>query len=130
MPSPNEPVVREWFLPGTEPLLQASEGYVDGAVRLPPEYQAGWPGPQNKLAAAVQPDTLKILFPKDGATFSYNPAMSKAQQMLPLQSSWPGCEWFLNGKKIEHPMIPLERGAWTVSAKARGQVAVANYVVE
>ena len=55
LPSPNEPVVREWFLPGTEPLVQASEVSVDGAVRLPPEYHAGWPGPQDKLAAAVQP---------------------------------------------------------------------------
>jgi hypothetical protein len=104
--------------------------YVDGVVRLPPECHAWSPGSQGKLAAAVQPDTLKILFPKDGATFSYNPAMSKTQQMLPLQSSSPECEWFLNGKKIEQPIIPLERGAWTVSAKARAEVAVANYVVE
>jgi penicillin-binding protein 1C len=130
LPSPKDPVVREWFLPGTEPLVQASEVYVDGVVRLPPECHAWSPGSHGKLAAAVQPDTLKILFPKDGATFSYNPAMSKTQQMLPLQSSSPECEWFLNGKKIEQPIIPLERGAWTVSAKARAEVAVANYVVE
>ncbi len=130
LPRPNEPVVREWFLPGTEPVAQASQWYVDGLLRLPPEYHAWSAGPQNALGVAAQPDALKILFPKDGATFSYNPAMSRTQQMLPLRSSSPECEWFLNGKKIEQPMVPLERGAWTVSAKARGQVAVANYVVE
>jgi penicillin-binding protein 1C len=130
LPRANEPVLREWFLRGTEPVAHASELYLDGFLRLPPDYHAWCAGPQNIVGAAVQPDTLKILFPKDGATFSYNPAMSKAQQMLPLQSSSPECEWFLNGKKIEQPIVPLERGAWTVSAKARGQVAVANYVVE
>ncbi len=130
LPRPNEPIVREWFLSGTEPVAQASELYVDGVLRLPPEYRAWCAGPQNSLGAVVQPDALKILFPKDGASFSYSPAISKAQQMLPLQSSWPDCEWFLNGKKIEQPIIPLERGTWRVSAKARGQVAVANYVVE
>jgi penicillin-binding protein 1C len=130
LPRPNEPIVREWFLPGTEPMAQAAELYVDGILRLPPEYHTWCAGRQNTRAAAVQPDGLKILFPKDGATFSYNPAMSKAQQMLPLQSSWPECEWFLNGQKIEEPIVPLERGAWNVSAKARGQIAVVNYVVE
>jgi penicillin-binding protein 1C len=130
LPRSGEPAVREWFLPGTEPVAPASELYVEGALRLPPECHAWYAGPQNTVRAAGQPVPLKILFPKDGATFSYNSAMSKAQQMLPLQSSWPECEWFLNGKKIEQPIVPLERGAWTVSAKARGQVAVANYVVE
>jgi hypothetical protein len=47
-----------------------------------------------------------------------------------LQSSLPDCEWFLNGEKIEHPLVPLERGRWTISAHAQGQVAVSNYVVE
>jgi penicillin-binding protein 1C len=130
LPRPNEPTIREWFLPGTEPVAQASQLYVDGVLRLPPEYDAWCPGPQNAVEPPVPPDALKILFPKDGATFAYNPAMSAAQQMLPLKSSWPECEWFVNGKKIEQPMVPLERGAWTVSAKARGQVAVANYLVE
>jgi penicillin-binding protein 1C len=130
LPRPNEPVVREWFLHGTEPVAQASQWYVDGVLRLPPEYHAWSSVPQSALRTVAQPHPLKIMFPKDGATFSYNPAMSRAQQMLPLQSSSPECEWFLNGKKIEQPMVPLERGAWTLSAKARGQVAVANYVVE
>ena len=73
---------------------------------------------------------LRILFPKNNATFCYNAAMSKSQQMLPLRSSWPGCEWFLNGQRLERPLIPLERGKWTISAKGGGQTAVANYVVE
>ena len=73
---------------------------------------------------------LRILFPKNNATFCYNAVMSKSQQMLPLQSSWPDCEWFLNGRRLEQKLIPLERGTWTITAKAGGQTAVANYVVE
>jgi penicillin-binding protein 1C len=130
LPRLNEPVLREWFLPGTEPVEHASACYVNGVLRLPPEYYAWCAGPQNTLGATARTNMLKILFPKDGATFTFNPALSKSQQMLPLQSSWPQCEWFLNGKKVERPFIPLERGTWTVSARAQGQVAVSNYVVE
>jgi hypothetical protein len=50
--------------------------------------------------------------------------------MLPLQSSLPECEWFLNGEKIHRPLVPLERGKWTISARIRDQVAVSTYVVE
>ena len=130
LPRPGEPVVREWFLPGTEPVERASALYVNGILRLPPEYHAWSAGPDNALGAAAEKNSLRILFPKDGSTFSFNPAISQAQQMLPLQSSLPDCEWFLNGEKIEHPLVPLERGRWTISANAQGQVAVSNYVVE
>ena len=130
LPRPNEPVVREWFLPGTEPVANASAQYVDGVLQLPPEYAAWCAGPQNRLGATVRSRGLKVLFPKDGATFCYNPAMSKAQQMLPLQSSLPGCVWYLNGRRLERPLIPLERGTWTLTAQARGQTAQSNYVVE
>jgi penicillin-binding protein 1C len=130
LPRPDEPVVREWFLPGTEPVEQASALYVDGGLRLPPEYHAWSAGPDNTLGAVAEKSSLRILFPKDGSTFSFNPAMSEAQQMLPLQSSLPQCEWFLNGEKINRPLLPLKRGRWTISAHAQGQVAVSNYVVE
>ncbi|HEY5768911.1 MAG TPA: transglycosylase domain-containing protein [Terrimicrobium sp.] len=130
LPRPNEPVVREWFLPGTEPVTNASALYVDGVLQLPPEYAAWCAGPQNRLGAAVRSRGLRILFPKDGSTFCYNPAMSKAQQMLPLQSSLQGCVWSLNGQILERPLIPLERGTWTLIAQARGQTAVSNFVVE
>ena len=130
LPRPSEPVVREWFLLGTEPVANASAQYVDGVLQLPPEYAAWCAGPQNRLGATVRSRGLRVLFPKDGATFCYNPAMSKAQQMLPLQSSLPGCVWSLNGRRLERPLIPLERGTWTLTAQARGQTAVSNYVVE
>ena len=130
LPRPSEPAVREWFLPGTEPVDHASALYVDGVLQLPPEYAAWCAGPQNRLGATVRSKALRILFPKDGATFCYNPAMSKAQQMLPLQSSWPGCEWSLNGRRLERPLIPLERGTWMLSARAGGETAVSSYVVE
>ena len=130
LPRLNEPVLREWFLAGTEPVGRASAMYANGVLQLPPEYAAWCAGPQNRLGATVRSETLKIFFPRDGATFSYNPAMSKTQQMLPLQSSWPGCEWFLNGRKLDRPLIPLERGTWTVSAQAGGQTVTSNYFVE
>ncbi|HEY5953259.1 MAG TPA: transglycosylase domain-containing protein [Terrimicrobiaceae bacterium] len=130
LPRLNEPVVREWFLPGTEPVEHASAWYVDGVLQLPAEYHAWCAGPHSAPGATAAKRALKILFPKDGATFSLNPALSKAQQMLPLQSSLPECEWFLNGEKIHRPLIPLERGKWTISAHAQGQVAGSNSVVE
>jgi penicillin-binding protein 1C len=130
LPRPNEPIVREWFLSGTVPLQHASVLYTDGAVSLPAEYHAWCTEPHNALRATAEKHALKILFPKDGATFTVNPAMSEAQQMLPLQSSLPQCEWFLNGEKIIRPLIPLERGRWTLTARAQGEVAVSHYVVE
>jgi membrane carboxypeptidase/penicillin-binding protein PbpC len=130
LPRPDEPVVREWFLPGTEPVERASALYVEGVLRLPPEYHAWSAGADNPLGAAKEISSLRILFPRDGSIFSFNPAMSEAQQMLLLQSSLPQCEWFLNGQRITRPLIPLERGRWTISAHAQGQVAVSNYVVE
>jgi membrane carboxypeptidase/penicillin-binding protein PbpC len=128
LPRPNEPIVREWFLPGTAPLQHASVLYTDGALSLPAEYHDWCAGPHNAIQAEKR--ALKILFPKDGATFTVNPAMSEAQQMLPLQSSVPQCEWFLNGEKILRPLIPLERGRWTVTARPQGEVAMSHYVVE
>ncbi|MGA7391271.1 MAG: transglycosylase domain-containing protein [Terrimicrobiaceae bacterium] len=130
LPRTGEPIVREWFLPQTEPMESASTVYVNGVLQLPAEYLAWCAGPQNRLGATVRTMPLRILFPKDGATFCYNAAMSKSQQMLPLQSSWPECQWFLNGRRLEQTLIPLERGTWTITAKAGGQTAVANYVVE
>ena len=130
LPRSGEPIVREWFLKGTEPLECASTLYVNGVLQLPTEYLARCAGPQNRLGATVRAMPLRILFPKNNATFCYNAAMSKSQQMLPLQSSWPECQWFLNGRRLEQTLIPLERGTWTITAKAGGQTAVANYVVE
>jgi penicillin-binding protein 1C len=130
LPRPKEPVVREWFLRGTEPVEHASRMYINGVLQLPAEYLAWCSGPQNRLGATVRSMPLKILFPKDGATFCYNPALPKSQQMLPLQSSWEGCEWFLNGRRLEQALIPLERGRWTISVRAGRETASSSYVVE
>ena len=130
LPRSGEPIVREWFLKGTEPLECASTLYVNGVLQLPTEYLAWCAGPQNRLGATVRAMPLRILFPENNATFCYNATMPKSQQMLPLQSSWPECQWFLNGRRLEQTLIPLERGTWTITAKAGGETAVANYVVE
>jgi hypothetical protein len=59
-----------------------------------------------------------------------NETMSASQQTLALQGSSPDCEWFLNGEKLPEPLVPLQRGKWSLSAKAGGESAVANFVVE
>jgi len=130
LPRPGELAVREWFLPGSEPTANASTFYADSALQLPPEYAAWCASPRNRLGARVRAGDLKILFPREGATFVLNDAMSASQQSLTLQGSRPGCEWFLNGAKLEKPLVPLQRGKWSVSARARGETAEAHFVVE
>lgn len=130
LPRPGEPVVGEWFLTGTEPTENAATLYADGVLQLPPEYTRWCAGPQNHLGARIRTGELKILFPREGATFVLNEALSASQQTLPLQGSHPGCEWFLNGEKLEKPQVPLQRGSWSLSAKAGGETAVVRYRVE
>jgi penicillin-binding protein 1C len=130
LPRDGEPVVGEWFLAGTEPTENAAALYVDGVLQLPPEYTHWCASPQNHLGARVRAGGLKILFPREGATFVLNEALSSSQQTLPLQGSRPGCEWFLNGQRLAQPQLPLQRGKWSLSAKAGGETAVVHYRVE
>ncbi len=130
LPRDGETKLREWFLAGTEPKESAASRYADGVLQLPPEY-AGWcASPQNRLGAMVASKDLRILFPKDGATFAINDALPAGQQVLPLKSSRPGCVWYLNGEKLAEPMVPLKRGEWSVSAQVGGETATAHYVVQ
>lgn len=130
LPRPGEPAVSEWFLPGTEPVRNAAEMYAGGVLQLPKEYTQWCAGPQNRLGAQVPPGDLRILFPKNGAVFALNPTLPAGQQTLPLQSSWPDCEWFLNGQRLAKPNVPLTRGEWTLTASARGETASAQFTVE
>ncbi|CAN5661625.1 hypothetical protein BH09VER1_BH09VER1_00650 [soil metagenome] len=130
LPREGEMKLREWFLAGTEPTENAASMYVDGELQLPPGY-AGWcASPQNRLGAVVASKDLRILFPKDGATFAINDTLPKGQQMLPLKSSRSGCVWYLNGEKLTEPMVPLKRGQWSLSAQVGGETATARYLVQ
>lgn len=130
LPRPGEPAVREWFLAGTEPAENASTLYANGVLQLPPEYARWCASAQNRLGAQVRSADLKILFPREGATFLYNENLPATQQALALQSSWGDCEWFLNGQKLDKPLLPLRRGHWTLSARSGAQTAEAKFSVE
>lgn len=130
LPRDGEPTVEEWFLPGTEPVENAATLYADGLLQLPPEYTHWCASPQNHLGARVRSGGLKILFPREGATFVLSESLSASQQTLTLQGSRPDCEWFLNGTRLDTRHLPLQRGQWSLSAKAHGETAVANFVVE
>lgn len=130
LPRESESAVKEWFLTGTEPKDSAASLYVNGVLQLPAEYTAWCASPQNHLGAQVRSGELRILFPKNGASFVFNDTLSPSQQTLALQSSWPGCEWYLNGTKLEKPLVPLQRGEWSLSARAGGESTMAHFKVE
>ncbi len=130
LPREGEPTVGEWFLAGTEPTEKAATWYADGILQLPSEYTHWCTSPQNHLGARVREGGLKILFPREGSTFVFNETLTFSQQTLALQGSSPHCEWFLNGTRLEKPLLPLQRGTWSLSAKAGGETAAATFVVE
>jgi penicillin-binding protein 1C len=134
LPCAGEPVLQEWFLPGTAPANSAATMYVtrDGreVLSLPVDY-AGWcAGPQNRTGAVAKAGEFRVLFPKDGAVFVFNPNLPKSQQVLVPRSTDPSCEWFANGKKIEPGRFLLQPGSWTLTARSGRQERSATIRVE
>lgn len=129
-PRPGEAAIDEWFLAGTEPATDAATWYEGGTLQLPGEYAAWCASPQNRLGAQVRDDTLRIVYPRDGATFALSEAVSPAQQALVPRSTQEGCAWFLNGHQLTAPSIPLERGDWTLEARFGEKTATAHYRVD
>jgi len=130
LPRAGEKTVTEWFLQGTAPQESAADRYVDGVLQLPSEYAAWCASAQNRLGARVLTDKLAVLFPKEGAIFAHNPHLPAAQQMLPLRSTRNGGEWYLNDRKLDDPLVPLEPGEWTVKVRSAGEEAVSRFSVE
>jgi penicillin-binding protein 1C len=134
LPRPGEPALREWFLPGTAPTEPASTMYrpVKGkeTLILPSTYADWCASSQNRLGAVAETDGFAILFPKNGAVFSLNPALPAGQQMLVPQCSDPACEWFANGQKLASSKLRLRPGEYTLTAKSRGQERTASFRVE
>lgn len=130
LPRPSEQTVDEWFLSGTEPTVLAETCYADGVLVLPQEYASWCASAQNRLGAVVRKGDLKILFPKDGAVFEFNPHLPQGKQVMPLQATAADCQWFLNGRKLEAAEIPLTRGEWHLVATSPGQTASVSYVVQ
>ncbi|MEI8313627.1 MAG: penicillin-binding transpeptidase domain-containing protein, partial [Verrucomicrobiota bacterium] len=134
VPRDGEPSLQEWFLPGTAPAESAATMYETRGGRevlsLPAEYAAWCAGPQNRMGAAAKGDGFRILFPKDGAVFVFNPNLPPNQQMLVPKSTDPSCEWFANGKKIEPGRFRLQPGNWTLTAKSGRSERTATIRVE
>ncbi|TSA32685.1 MAG: hypothetical protein D4R65_09065 [Verrucomicrobiaceae bacterium] len=134
LPRPGEPVLREWFLRGTAPVDSSAGMYRHNGGKetlvLPSSYAAWCAGPQNRIGAVADTTKFEILFPKDGAVFSLNPALPRSQQEIIPQSTDPTCEWFANGKKLSPAKLLLEPGEFTLSAKSGGQERTASFRVE
>ncbi len=134
LPRPGEPIVREWFLPGTEPKATAASTYAKIAGRdtlvLPPDYAAWCASPENRLGAIARSDAFEIVFPKNGAVFEWSAHLPAGQQTLTPLSTTPACEWFLNGRRLITPAIPLARGHWTLTARTAGEERTARFTVE
>jgi hypothetical protein len=50
--------------------------------------------------------------------------------MLPLRSTRNGGEWYLNDRKLDDALVPLEPGEWTVKVRSAGEEAVSRFSVE
>ncbi|MGH8047747.1 MAG: transglycosylase domain-containing protein, partial [Chthoniobacterales bacterium] len=86
LPRPGEGTVKEYFLPGTEPTLNASTMYaqVNGleTLVLPPDYAAWCASSENRLGAVARSNKFDIVFPRDGAVFEWNPHLPSGQQTI------------------------------------------------
>ncbi|MDX2079515.1 MAG: transglycosylase domain-containing protein [Terrimicrobiaceae bacterium] len=130
LPRPDEPAVSEWFLPGTEPTVRAESAYRDGVLELPGEYTAWCTSNQNHLGARIRESSLRILHPRDGATFLLEDSIRPDQQAIPLRASTPDCEWFLNETPLATPLVPLRKGRWQLTARSGSESASLHFIVE
>jgi penicillin-binding protein 1C len=146
-PSPigPEPPVNEFFLPGTEPTEDATPMFVadpqSGTARLllPPEYAAWCRSAQNGInAIARSPDGLAITSPADGASFSFDPNLAPAQQMIELSTNAQSpatVHWSANGQSVApdpngRTFWKLARGEWELRAEDGAATATARIAVE
>ena len=107
--------VSEWFLAGTEPTATAAAWLRSESGRttitLPRSYAVWCTSPYNYLGAVVAPERrLEIRRPARGGEYSIDPALPRAQQMLPLEATVPAGvvpEWTVNGQSV-----PAQGGAY------------------
>ena len=133
VPQPGEPSLTEWFLPGTVPTVSSATRFQPApsrALLLPAEYAAWCGSPQNRLGAVAENDSFKILFPKNGAVFVFNPDLPPDQQVLIFSSSEPACDWFANGQKLDSARLALRPGTWTLTARSGSREQSATFRVE
>ena len=124
LPRDGEATIHEWFLTGTQPTETAASWYQNKRLTLPSEYAVWCASPHNHLGAVLRPsETLTITFPKNGATFEWNPALAPSRQQIVPTSSDANGEWFLNNTPLIDPAIPLTRGEHSLTVKSGSQSA-------
>jgi len=129
LPRAGERTLRELFLPGTEPSVNAETMYREQRLVLPPAYANWCQSPENRIGATTDSGNLQIFFPADGATYLRSKGLPASQQVMALRSS-QDCTWLLNGQAISSPFIPMQKGTWTVEAISRSSRATATFRVE
>lgn len=134
LPRPDEPRIEEWFLSGTAPTEPAASWYVRGVLQLPMTYAAWCASPHNHLGAVTRDGPLKILFPRDGTVFAWNPHLAPGKQVLHASASENHCEWQINnGPRLRAengPRLVLQKGDWTVRAFRGEEMAETHFRVE
>jgi penicillin-binding protein 1C len=135
----SQAVVNEWFLPGTEPVGDASRYLrkIDGETRmfLPPEYTQWCRSPYNYLRALSGDDSLRIVCPAPNATFLIDPQLPRTQQALQLIASGSSAAeltWSIDGKVVApstggHFWL-LEKGRHSVEVRSANDGAAAEFI--
>jgi len=129
LPAAGEPALEEFFLPGTAPAETSAGLFVAGRLVLPELYARWCASPHNHLGAQVAGGAPRILFPPDGSAFEFHPGLPAGRQMFRAQSSDDRAEWFLNGKRLSSPFVPLSPGKHTIEARSASGAASARFEV-
>ena len=119
--------LNELFLPGTEPHDSADPWFdVGGHPLLPAEYARWCDSPNNRLGATLRPDIeeLKVISPKDGATFLIDDDLPPGQQQIEFRTAAAEhVTWSINSS----PLLPrvdgrifwqMQEGDWEFEAIA------------
>lgn len=109
LPSEASPeVVREYFLPGTEPR-ESSAGSISiengrAVPLLGPDYAAWCASPDNGIGARLKPGPGPvILWPEEGAVFALDRGLPTEQQEVELRAAGlegRAARWLVNGKEV------------------------------
>lgn len=114
----------EWFLRGTEPVTEGKDWYVGDRIVLPEAYRAWTRSPHNHLGALASESSKpwEITRPEEGARYVIDPALPRAQQVLPFATDHPSpgeLQWYLNDRPLDET-VPLrwvlQPGRWVLRA--------------
>ncbi len=135
--------VREWFLPGTTPDVDASVmlGVNNGNVTmvLPPSYAAWCASPHNLIRAKSRIDSLAIVSPKAGAVYRIDRSLPRHQQVVEFiavrPSDSPSAVWILNGATLPAEQSgrvqwPLAPGTHHLVARSGSDTAEVRFTVQ